>query len=281
MFRFQHILSSVSLALALAAVTVTVHAQDTDPDDPATKPAEEPKVMQILKAADEATKKIEAIRYEAEFTPTGVLAARAPIAKGTVLKSVRDAASPFAASIYGEGWFFEPRPEGGRESNFKAAFDGTNITRLDPDRKRYWQGTSTGGGAQQILGPVANLNMIEFGHPTPFQDEINGKVQEYEGQTMVHDVLCDVVYVEYDITPAQSARWYFGAEDHLPRRVERLQTVNGRAGALVLTARNLDLNPQFEEEVFTIEVPEGYERGRVSSGGPVPTANPVGIGGGR
>ena len=265
-------------ALAFAAAVLMIGqaalAQESGSDEAAT---EDSKVMQILKAADEATKNVKAVRYEAESVPTGAIAGREPVVRGKVLKSAQNAP---ATPIFGKGWFFEPGPNGGRESNFIASFDGSTITRLNPDRKRFWQGSASGGGGQQILGPVINLNMIEFGHPTPFQDEIGGRVQDYEGQTMVHGVLCDVVYVEYDITPAQSARWYFGVEDHLPRRVERLRTVGDRQGARVLSIANLEVDPEIEEGAFTLEVPEDYERGRTPSAGPRPSANPVGIGGG-
>ena len=235
--------------------------------------AENP-ALAILNAADEATRAVTSVKYHAEFRGAGSLTGRAPVAEGDVIK-LRDEEDPDLVMIRGEGWFFTVNQAGRGQVQFIAAFNGQKITRLDPERHRYYE---SGGGStdSQVLGGSLNLNMIEYGHPTPFEDEMNALVQILEGQTMVGDVLCDVVYVEYDIEPAQSARWCFGAEDHLPRRVERLQEADGKPGATTLTVTDLEVNPDVDPAVFTLEIPEGYEQGR--AGGPVPTSAPMGTG---
>jgi len=244
--------------------------QETQPEDA--------RVLQILKAADEATRALNSANYHAEFRGVGALAGRAPVAEGDVVK-LRDAEDPELVMIRGEGWFFTVNQADRGAVDFIATFNGQKIVRLDPERQRYYE---SHGGANdgQVLGGAQNLNMREFGHPTPFEDEINARVQTLEGQTMVGDVLCNVVYVEYDIDPAQSARWCFGVEDHLPRRVERIDDdVDGKWGATVLTVTSLELNPEVDPAVFTLEIPEGYQQGRL--GGPVPTSAPMGTGSAR
>lgn len=243
---------------------------------PTESQPEDSRVLQILKQADEATRAIKAVKYHAAFRGVGALAGRAPVAEGMVTK-LRSSDDPDLVMIHGEGWFFTINQADRGAVEFIAAFNGEKIVRLDPQRQRYYEAAGGGAGGQQVLSASSALNMIEFGHPTPFSDEINARVQTLEGQTMVGDVLCDVVYVEYDIDPAQSARWCFGVEDHLPRRVERIDSdVDGMWGATVLTVTKLEANPEIDPAIFTLEIPEGYERGR--TGGPVPSSAPVNTG---
>ncbi len=247
------------------------------PDSAAQEtPPEESPVLQILRAADEATRAINSVRYHAEYRGEGALTGRSPVAEGDITKA-RDAEDPQLVRILGEGWFFTINQADRGQVDFIAAFDGEKLVRLDPERSRYYEGEPGGPGEQQILSASSALNLREFGHPTPFEDEINARVQELEGQTFVGDVLCDVVYVEYDIEQALSARWCFGVEDHLPRRVERInEDVEGRWGATVLTVTNLEVNPEIDVAIFTLEIPSEYEKAR--TGGPVPSSAPMGTG---
>jgi peroxiredoxin len=109
-----------------------------------------------------------------------------------------------------------------------------------------------------MLGEQMQIRMIEFVHPTPFQDEINAMTAVHEGRTTIDGVLCDVIYVEYQ-QEGQKARWYFGVEDHLPRQVERLGEVDGRPGAAVLTLRNLEAGGAPSDALFTLAAPAGFE----------------------
>ena len=112
----------------------------------------------------------------------------------------------------------------------------------------------------QALQPLSAAIVQEFGHPTPFSnDEINAAAAVVEGTSFVGEVLCDVVWVDYGPNANNTqARWYFGKEDHLPRRVERLRSVDGRAGATVQTLYNLKVNFDVEESMFAIDRPEGF-----------------------
>lgn len=241
--------------------------------DPAAPKQEESPAIAILKAADEATAKVISIRYQGHFEGTGAQAGRQPVAHGTVTKGWASE-SDETMRIIGSGWFFVPTgAQGARTTPYKAMFDGRIIRRLDPEKKVVYEGSDA-----SVLGPVFRLDMFEYGHDTPFRDELSGTVQIHEGRTLVGGIVCDVVYVEYGIEGAMPARWYFGAEDHLPRKVERLAPVDGRAGALVLTLTNLEVNFEVTEKDFELTVPEGYTKASSRSGGPIPTAEPRPIG---
>lgn len=96
---------------------------------------------------------------------------------------------------------------------------------------------------------------------TEFQSEIDAPVVKFEGQVDVHDVLCNVVYVEYTAQPdTPKARWYFSVRDHLPRKVERLRRTDSGEGAVVLTVTELTVNPRIEESEFRIALPEGFKK---------------------
>jgi peroxiredoxin len=122
--------------------------------------------------------------------------------------------------------------------------------------------------APLLMTQRTDLIMQEFGHDNPFGTEWRC-VSRYEGQEKVGDVLCDVVYVEYD-QPGIHARWFIGP-DGLPRKVERLANVfpdfpiEARRVA-ILTLNNLDVNPSFTAENFRLKCPEGYESVQLQAG---------------
>ena len=54
-------------------------------------------------------------------------------------------------------------------------------------------------------------------------------------------------------------RWYFGVQDHLPRRFERLRRFDDEMGAIVLTLSNLETDVSTDDASFKLDVPEGYQ----------------------
>lgn len=256
-------------------LTASFMVQDAESVEP---PPESPdaEVVRILEAADEATRSVRAVQYHATFYGTGSFAASQPVVEGTVLKAFTEKDDRFML-IASEGWSFAPGIDDEQRVRFRASFDGSVVRRIEPERRIAFEDDASRAG--QVLGPVLRVNMREYGHPAPFEDEVNAKIQQLEGRTLVGDVLCDIVYVEYDIVPSQSARWYFGVEDHLPRRVERLGVRDDRAGAAVLTLTDLNADPDVGEEAFNLEIPDGFSRRR--TGGPRPSVAPVGTGSGR
>lgn len=252
-------------------VPLLVFAQDPAP--PAELQEGVSPAIAVLKAADDATVKVISVRYQGHFEGTGAQAGRQPVVHGTVTKGWASE-SDERMRIIGSGWFFVATGvQAAKTTPYKAAFDGRTIRRLDPEKKVVHEGTEA-----SVLGPVVRLDMFEYGHDTPFNDELNGTVQIHEGRTLVGGILCDVVYVEYGFEGAMPARWYFGAEDHLPRKVERLLPVDGRAGALVLTLTNLEVNFEVTEKDFELHVPEGYTKAEARSSGPILSAEPRSIG---
>jgi len=228
-------------ALAIAASAIA-GPQDTD-------------VRELLRAVDKATKEVDAVSYHAKRYGTGALATRVPTAKGEMLivKNLDSDYFPAKAHATGQNW-----PVGETEAiAFNVAFDGETGYSLDDQAKKLTKAKGERGA--DLMGPGQTLFMLEYAHPTPFSDEINSDFAEIEGKVVVGDVLCNVVYVEYGGPYGDAkARWYFGVEDNLPRKVERLQQIDGRAGSAVTVLWDLDVNPEYSPSELSIEAPSGY-----------------------
>ena len=222
-----------------------------------------PEVMEILRKADEATRAVKAVSYEAEFYGEGVLADRVSRITGT-LKAKQRRRSLLGRLLGGsnktnrmriEGKLIEPGSN--QAKPFKVATDGTRVCRINEDKKILIQGEAP--TAHSLLGKHGRhpLFMVEYLYPTPFSDEIHGRVARREGVEEIGGVKCDVIYIVY--ADRSESRWYFGQEDHLPRRVDRIEKKGGSEGAYVRVLTEVNTEPVFKTDDFRLACPEGYE----------------------
>lgn len=231
--------------------------------------AQDPKALEVLRQADAATKRVKACSYEAEFSAEGQLAMRLPTIKGTFM--ARSARTGFVNRMFGANETRMPAirakltisPSKGEKEpkSLDVASDGKIVTLCNLN-ERYWMTQNIGSG-EVLLDAAKQLYMLEFFHPTPFSDELNGKVQTYEGVQEVGGVTCDVVYVVYQMAGLE-ARWYFGQEDHLPRRVDRVHKGLLSRGVRTLTISNLDIRPNFTAADFRPPCPREFEKRQLS-----------------
>lgn len=239
---------------------------------PAAGRAQEPAVDvdAILIAADEATRAVRAVEYDVEYYATGEFENRTPKVHARVMarqgrhgffnnpvQGAEERTPPafrFAGTV--------DTPEGFTRS-FDVATDGDRVVSIEMESRRYVEGDH---GAMQMIAQVKPLFMLEFFHSTPFHDEINGREKRYEGVKKIGDVECDVIYVAYQRSYLD-ARWYFGREDHLPRRVDRvLFRGTEPIGERVLSIRNLNTTPAFDVDAFTPPPPPGFDRREFAPG---------------
>lgn len=247
MHVMRAIISVLSGILCLSATAVAQEPTATTDDD----------VLALLKRVDEATRAVKAFSYEAEFRGEGPYADRAPRLRGTL--NARQARRRFffgggKDAMRFQGELLEPGADEARR--FDVATDGRIIIGIDHQRKLFTYGSYA--KAKPLLQPMSPLFMREFFHPTPFRDEITGKVARLEGIETIGGVPCDVVYVVY--RNDTESRWYFGREDALPRRVDRLLGPKGKLGAIVLSIADLSIDPEFDKEVFRPKRPQGYDK---------------------
>jgi len=229
---------------------------------PSAAMAGEPDVRAILRKADAATKAVKAVSYEAEYYGVGDLAQRYGHVRGSL--QARQGDRGFWGQLFGgasrrslmriKG--VRTTPNSGKAHPFDVATDGKQVVSIEADGKLFIHGKLPGAAA--LLQPAQQLLMLEYLHPRPFRDEINARTARHEGTKKIGGVDCDVIYVVYQ--NRSESRWYFGREDSLPRRVDRISSRRDVKGAVVLTLSKLDVKPDFDDDTFRPNCPEGYEK---------------------
>ncbi len=238
--------------LVSVAIGATALAQDASKGAKLTDPVE------ILKKADEASKPVKSYRYTASAEGLHAEAERLPkvTAKVTV-GPTQEGKQPLArteAKI--------TRPGSSDVEEVTVGSDGENYYVIDGKSKKAYVDLDPGvvGGFRRVVG---GLRMGEYGHATPFSDEINGKVKEFKGIEKVGDEECYHVYVEYSGDfPGFVADWWFSTKDFLPRRSDRTRTnpQTGEKGGGKLVITGLEVNPKVDAKDFKFTVPEGYTK---------------------
>ncbi|MFH1419251.1 MAG: TlpA disulfide reductase family protein [Planctomycetota bacterium] len=234
---------------------------------------DEPDLMQILGKADAATRAVKKVAYDAEFFGVGELKDKVGRVKGSVK------ARPGKRSLLGVltgsgGGQVRLRVDGSLQKRgtnekiaFKIASDGRQVFCIDETEKVFYQAKLS--QAHKLLSPARSLWMLEYLHATPFSDEMNGKARRYEGIKKIGEVDCHVIYVVY--LDSSESRWFFGTEDYLPRGVDRIVKLdsdssddsdadNPPEAATALRITNLDIEPDLDLTVFSLERPKGYEK---------------------
>lgn len=235
--------SALLATVASISITAAVQAQ--------------PDARELLKAADQATKEVEAVSYQVQIHGIGSYTTRVPNYKAhlLVVKDLDNQDFPALLAAKGEMW----APASTDRKSFQIAFDGENAYSLNETDKTLTKAPA-GDGGLDLIGPARTTFILEYAHPTPFQDEIDAESATLEGQALVGETLCNVIFVSYGAEfGGAKARWYFGSEDNLPRQVERIGEIEGQFGATVFTLTDLKLNPEYTPADFTIAAPSGYE----------------------
>ena len=161
-------------AIIIAALTVqSTPNESTQPPSSDVEPSAH--VYNILHAADEATKNVRSVKYDAVREGTGSMATRVPLVEGSVILSKTDRRS---ANTRLEGTVYSVRELQGTVSTFLGVVNGDDIRRIDHERKLVIRG----GGGLRSLGSGVGIILAEFNSPVPFQDEIESARSTLEGQ---------------------------------------------------------------------------------------------------
>ncbi len=213
------------------------------------------RAVEILKRSDEATQAVTFVRYEAVVSGTGWMRDFVPNVEAKVLlggKMFR-AQQRFRIDM-------TIRPVGSNKVRHVTAggFDGAFYF-VDHDARTVVRGDNYdifSVHARRFVG----ARMLEFLHPTPFDDELNGQRVEYVGINEVEGHPCHEIYVAYS-QKAPDSRWFISTRDYLPRRVDRITTNprTGQHGTTRLVLTNVDVTqPKDEKKEIELVVPEGY-----------------------
>ncbi len=215
-----------------------------------------PAPLEILKQAEAAAAKLNAVSYQAELTAEGPLAAQIMPMKGKVLarRAQFGGQTPFRVdgSLTKRGTI-EP-------AQFQLAFDGQNISSVDLHARTFAHGPIEAGlSIGNPLFPPRYLN------GAPFEQEINNGILDYQGTSEVDGVKCHVIGARSKDSTSQSIKLYIAVEDSLLRRNEILIQPPSPPGAtpppptrVVFTVSGLTANPAIGDDAFHLDCPEGF-----------------------
>lgn len=213
--------------------------------------ADDPDPIAILKAVNARTRAVTSVKYDLKFYGIG---------------SEKDSVTPVSGTV-----ITRADPDGGtplllmevRSVNEQTplhqtvAFDGETRVRINWIRRTVDKAPARYRPMRESWRrQPSGWTMAEFTHPTPFDDEINGREARYEGRTKVGGVECHVITVTYQA--AARARWYFGVEDNLPHRVDRLRSTDDDSSALVTELSHIDTSPIIDQGTFSVLLPKGF-----------------------
>lgn len=278
------------LLLGLTLVSATLWADDKKGSEKKGGQLTDP--VKILKKVDAACKSVKAVKYDVTCETTGETKVqegkvKAKVQGGKVKANVREGkvkakvqegkvkakarTKKLQASVTVVG-FADGRPEkslievttampGSKEGcRITGGTDGETFFVIDHHAKKAYEDIDPQviGSFKQALG--AGM-MIEFVHPTPFSDEINGKVKEFRGSKRINGEDCYEVYVVYATELPQAATWYFSKNDFLPRgRIDEFTTPDGQKLGQKKMISNLIVEPMLDQGAFTLKLPKGYTK---------------------
>ncbi|NOG52926.1 MAG: TlpA family protein disulfide reductase [Planctomycetes bacterium] len=135
--------------------------------------------------------------------------------------------------------------------------DGTTANIVDSMQKIHVYAPTNGDG-KMLLRQTDVLFMREFLTDNPFGAELAGTLTLQDPQE-VNEVACDVIHVDYG-DGINKATWYFGRDDQLPRKVERVSSQQNITQTLTLTLAKLDTSVELTKDDFQVVTPDGYRK---------------------
>ncbi len=233
-------------------VFLFIAASACNPSPPSPVVGNDP--VALMQAADSATAAVGAVEYDFALSGTGDLESVIPPFTGSVMAG-RPGESGYPLMLV----LFTPDTleSGDILPELAVASDGDSAWVMDRSGMALTRGSLDSGGSDLLEFAFYAL-MIEFVVDDPFLSEIEADSIAFEGTDSVAGVPCDVVYVVYQ-GGVESARWFIGSDDHLPRRVERIGSEEGMEGSQVLEISNLAvIDPAPEAGAYRLpDVPEG------------------------
>lgn len=256
----QNTFNVIAAGLALAVAVVAAPAQDTSGKS-------------ALLEAVEAARDLKSLRAEVELSGSGggLLASAIPSGKGTITL-VRQ-----AEPVEGRAWHSlvdtsYRNTQKDDETRLVALRTPTSFVWIDHEKKVVQERRHNERRAYES-SRAELFALPELTGEEPFSRELREATSwKKHGREKVNGVMCDVVEVRYDMsqsadkprghslirTPA--SKWYFGVDDHLPRRVERITDEGMLAFSMVLDVRGVKADAEIEPASLTIKTPEGYTR---------------------
>lgn len=235
--------------------------------------ADDPDPVKIVTAVDAATKAVKSVSYKARVWTEGEVGVTQP--EFDVQVKTKEAQGGALPWVRIEGSLRMPDSLNSR--TFMVILNEKQAAVIDNKDKTYRLGDLPEG--LRLVGDIMQTCVMrEFVHPTPFADELNASNLKYLGKRAVAGVECHMIHVSY--RGDSESRWYFGVQDNLPRRVDRIGRTARGVAARVLELSELDVSRDLDASAFAIEIPSGYQekqplRQIPSSPGLLPVGTPA------
>ncbi len=242
----------IGLMIGLSLVGAYARA-DEKPAGATEKKMVDSEATTILKKVDAAARAVKAVKYNVKAKGTGSAAARAGEVEATVLFTEIVGMQP-------QKYRCEAHiklPGSTEVKHVTVGSDGEEYYLLDHAEKKAYADIDPAVLGRMGGSIFQSTTVIEFLHPTPFQDEIDAKEKKVLSTKTIDGVECYVVDVTYP--QGQKAIWSFGKNDFLPReRIDQRAGPDGQTGGQIKTLTNLDVHPKIDESTFKFKIPEGY-----------------------
>ncbi|MBU0637777.1 MAG: hypothetical protein KKB50_02855 [Planctomycetes bacterium] len=253
---------AVCLLLSLSLAAALADAQEKQEEKKVKKPAAEQKTcaltdpVEILKKVDAACKAVKVVKYDVVYEAEA--SRRTVGTKLAATMTITGYTDRFPEKFLIDVKQGEPRSE--EVQHITGGADGETYYVIDHAAKKAYEDLDP-----QVFGSFARLLagglMLEFVHPTPFSDEINGRVQELKGGKVINGEDCYEVYVVYAADTGQTATWYFSKKDFLPRgRIDEFVTPDGGKVRQKKILAHLVADPKLDKDAFKLKLPEGYTK---------------------
>ncbi len=204
----------------------------------------------ILKKVDAATKKVKTVQYDAKHETKGRGDGPTMTVAGSVIMSGK---AMRVGAVPSKFWMkLKAEMPSGEKHKFVIGSDGDEYYLFDPKKKTAYVDidSSVLGNWGELAGA---LIMVEYVHPTPFSDELDGDKAELRESKKIGGEDCYQIFVVYKDSQG-SAIWFFSKKDFLPRRVVRIEQGS------TTTLTNVKPDPKLEKDVFKVKIPEGYTK---------------------
>ena len=215
---------------------------------------DDPDLKEIIAKVDQTTRAVKAVSYTARLWAEGDMPFPQPRIEAVV--KAREGAQGELPLLWVDGLIKVPNSE--RTHPFRLILNDKQAASFNDQEKVCIIGDLP-EGQDLVYEAFRTVVMGEFLGPTPFSDELDADSRRYEGKQTIGGTECHVIYVDYKDGRAE-ARWYFGVEDRLPHRVDRVAPGSGGKMFRALELSDIDVSAKFDEGTFAIRVPEGFER---------------------
>ncbi len=255
----QRPFSVFAAAVAVVVVACSARGQDTSGKS-------------VLLEAVDAARDLRALSADVVLSGagSGMFQAYIPTGRGTLRLSRQD------EPVDGRSWFtrFDGtyiHKKGDPEQRITSLRTPELLAWVDHEKKSVEERSSNNRRAQ-AASIIDLFGVPELTAPEPFSRELREATSWKKLDRAEADgVLCDVVEIRYDMSKSNrnaggtlirtpASKWYFGVEDHLPRRVERITDEGMLSFTIVLDLKNVKVNPEITPGSLAIETPEGYSR---------------------